>query len=53
MENKEKKYILKTCQICYGLGGIESANGDVKDCPNVKCQNGYIKVEVIQKDDPS
>lgn len=44
------KKIKKTCSVCFGLGSIETQRGDVQDCPNRKCQNGYIEIEVIDED---
>jgi hypothetical protein len=45
-EKKEKKYIIKTCHICHGISTIETSRGDLIDCPNRSCLNGYIKIEV-------
>ena len=32
------------CHICHGMGGIERPNGDVVDCPNRKCESGFVQV---------
>ena len=37
------KHILKTCNICHGMGVRERPNGDTFDCPNRSCNNGFIK----------
>jgi len=33
------------CHICHGMAVKERPNGDVFDCPNVKCDNGYILIK--------
>lgn len=35
----------KACHICHGMGGIEKGNGDVIDCPNRKCENGFVTIK--------
>lgn len=42
-----KKSVYKTCGSCFGLGCIETSRGDVIDCKNPKCENGYVKDEIL------
>lgn len=48
-ETEEKEPVKKAtkrvmCHVCYGMGGIETPSGDTRDCPNRKCENGYMEV---------
>lgn len=41
----EKKPVKRVaCGICFGMGGIETPSGDVRDCPNRKCDCGFVIV---------
>lgn len=41
----EKKIVKRVaCHVCHGMGGIETPSGDVRDCPNRKCDCGFVIV---------
>jgi hypothetical protein len=45
VNTKEEKPKKVACHICHGMGLIEVANGDTKDCPNRKCENGFVEIK--------
>lgn len=45
-EEKPKK---KACHICHGMGHTERANGEVVDCPNSKCEYGFVTIKERKK----
>jgi hypothetical protein len=45
MENKNEESNKKACHICHGMGALDNGH-DTRDCPNPRCEHGFVKVEV-------